>query len=277
MFAVATAANVLKSEEIMMHDKTAIERLYILDGGIAQVDDASIYSPGVDVGKPMTLSCNVYLIRHRGEWMLWDTGTQDDLIEEPEGRVIAHGIRGTVKRTVVSQLHEIGVKPDEIGTLAISHAHYDHVGNCRLFKHAKWIAQKAEYDAMFGENPDLYGFRPELYDSLRDNQIELIDGDHDVFGDSAVRIIFTPGHTPGHCSLLVTLPDAGRILLSGDVAHNRRNFRCRCVPAFNANALQSIASMDKVDELLASEGATLWVNHDVAQNRTLPHAPQSIS
>ncbi|RQU32776.1 N-acyl homoserine lactonase family protein [Burkholderia cenocepacia] len=253
-----------------------IERLYILDGGTARVDDASIYSPGVDVGKPMTMSCNVYLIRHRGDWMLWDTGTQDDLIDTPEGRVIAHGIHGSVNRTIASQLAEIGVQPDEIGTLAISHAHYDHVGNCRLFRHARWIAQKAEYDAMFGDDPGAYGFDPALYESLQGNPIEMIEGDHDVFGDGAVRIVATPGHTPGHSSLLVKLPRSGPVLLSGDVAHNRRNFRCRCVPAFNADALKSVASMEKVDALLEAESATLWVNHDIVQNASLPHAPQSI-
>ncbi|KXU96485.1 AttM/AiiB [Caballeronia megalochromosomata] len=260
----------------MTNDAT-IEKLYILDGGIAKVDDASIYSPGVDVGKPMTLSCNAYLIRHQGKWMLWDTGTQDDLIDEPEGRVIAHGIRGTVTKTLASQLEEIGVYPDDVGILALSHAHYDHVGNCRLFVDAEWIVQRAEYDAMFGEDPAEYGFRPELYESLRANKRTLIDGDHDVFGDSAVRIIFTPGHTPGHCSLLINLPEKGKVLLSGDVAHNRRNFQCRCVPSFNANKLLSVASMNKVDELLESEGATLIVNHDIAQNESLPHAPRWIA
>jgi N-acyl homoserine lactone hydrolase len=260
-----------------MNAHATVERIYILNGGIAEVDDASIYSPGFNVGKPMTLSCNVYLIRHRDEWMVWDTGTQDDLIEEPDGRIIAHGIRGTVSRTIASQLHEIGVDPDDIKTLAISHAHYDHVGNCRLFKNAKWIAQKAEHDAMFGPDPDSFGFRPELYGSLVNNEIELIDGDHDVYGDGAVRIISTPGHTPGHCSLLVNLPKAGPVLLSGDVAHNKRNFACRCVPSFNADALQSIASMNKIEELLQAEDATIWINHDVIQNETLPHAPQWIA
>ncbi|KVM70883.1 AttM/AiiB [Burkholderia gladioli] len=260
-----------------MESRASVERIYILDGGTARVEDASIYSPGFNVGKPMTLSCNAYLIRHRNQWMLWDTGTQDDLIEEPAGRVIAHGIHGSVNRTMESQLAEIGVDPDDIAILAISHAHYDHVGNCRLFRRARWIAQKAEYEAMFGPDPGAFGFKPELYASLLGNDTEVIEGDHDVFGDGAVRIISTPGHTPGHCSLMVNLPDSGVVLLSGDVAHNRRNFQCRCVPAFNADALGSIASMNRVDEILEREGATLWVNHDLAQNMTLAHAPRSIS
>jgi N-acyl homoserine lactone hydrolase len=260
-----------------MSKDATIERLYILDGGVAQVDDASIYSPGVNVGQPMTLSCNAYLIRHQNTWMLWDTGTQDDLIDEPGGRIIAHGIRGTVSKTVASQLAEIGTAPDDIAKLVLSHAHYDHVGNCRLFPNAEWIVQKSEYDAMFGTEPEEYGFKIELYASLRNNKTTLIDGDYDVFGDGAVRIISTPGHTPGHCSLLLNLPDRGKVLLSGDVAHNRRNFQCRCVPSFNVDRLQSIASMDRVEEILETENATLFVNHDVAQNGTLPHAPKWIA
>ncbi|KWF06433.1 N-acyl homoserine lactonase family protein [Burkholderia pseudomultivorans] len=260
-----------------MSKGATIERLYILDGGVARVDDASIYSPGVDVGKPMTLCCNVYLIRHQNTWMLWDTGTQDDLINEPGGRIIAHGIRGTVSKTIVSQLAEIGITPDDIAKLALSHAHYDHVGNCRLFRNAEWIVQRSEYDAMFGADPEEYGFKIELYESLRNNKTTFIDGDHDVFADGAVRIISTPGHTPGHCSLLLNLPDRGKVLLSGDVAHNRRNFQCRCVPSFNVDKLRSIASMDRVEEILEAENATLFVNHDIVQNATLPHAPQWIA
>jgi N-acyl homoserine lactone hydrolase len=259
-----------------MAKQATVERIFILDGGLAQVDDGSIYSPGINVGQPMTLSCNAYLIRHQGEWLLWDTGTGDDLAEEPEGRIIAPGIRGSVQKTVASQLKEIGVRPDEIGTIAISHAHFDHVGNCRLFRTARWIVQKAEYDAMFGPHPGDFGYETELYATMRDNPVEVVVEDHDLFGDGAVRLIFTPGHTPGHCSLLVRLPESGPMLLSGDVAHNRENFRCRRVPSFNADHAATIASMEKVETLLRTEKATMWVNHDTAQSETLPHAPRWI-
>jgi N-acyl homoserine lactone hydrolase len=253
-----------------------VEKIYILDGGLAEVVDGSIYSPGINVGVPMTLSCNAYLIRHRGNWLLWDTGTEDDLVSEPGGRIIAHGIRGIVRKTLASQLDEIGVGPDDIGTISISHAHFDHIGNCRLFPKAKWVVQRAEYNAMFGPNPEEFGYLPELYLTMHQNEVELVEGDHDIFGDGAVKLVFTPGHTLGHCSLLVRLPETGAVLLSGDVAHNRENFRCRRVPSFNADKLATAASMDKVDALLRAEQAVMWVNHDTIQSQSLPYSPQWI-
>jgi glyoxylase-like metal-dependent hydrolase (beta-lactamase superfamily II) len=254
-----------------------IEKLCILDGGVAEVEDGSIYSPGVNVGVPMILSCNAYLIRHGGAWLQWDTGIADELMSEPAGRIIAHGIRGRLRRTLASQFEQIGVRPQDVETLLLSHAHFDHVGNCRLFPGARWIAQRIEYEAMFGPDADEYGYSPALYATMRDNPLTLVDGDHDVFGDGAVRLIFTPGHTPGHSSLLVRLPDSGPVLLSADVAHNRENFARRRVPVFNAEQEASVASMDKVDRLLRDEGAKLWVNHDTAQSETLPHAPSWIT
>jgi N-acyl homoserine lactone hydrolase len=169
-----------------MVEYATIERLYILNGGLARVEDAAIYSPGVHVSQPMTLSCNVYLLKHSEGWLIWDTGTPDEVIDTPGGKIIAHGIRGIVTRTIRSQLAGIGVTPEEIGTILISHAHYDHIGNSRLFPNAHWIAQSAERDAMFGDDPDQFGFLPELYDTLRNNPTTVVDGDHDVFGDGSV-------------------------------------------------------------------------------------------
>ncbi len=111
---------------------------------------------------------------------------------------------------------------------------------------------------------------------MRDNPTIGVEGDHDVFGDGAVRLISTPVHTLGHCSLLVRLPKTGPVLLSGDIAHNRSNFCCRRIPAFNADKEATAQSMEKVEALLAAEGATMWTNHDIVQGETLPHAPEYI-
>ena len=253
-----------------------VDRIYILDGGIAQVSDGSIYSPGINVGVPMTLSCNAYLVSHRGEWLIWDTGIEDELSKYPQGRIIAHGIRGIVRRPIADQLDEIGVRPRDISTILLSHAHFDHIGNVDLFENARWIAQRAEFEAMFGPEPEEFGYSLQHYKALKERPYEIVDGDHDVFGDGAVRMIFTPGHTLGHCSLMVRLPRRGAVLLSGDVAHNRENLRHMRVPSFNADPQATVASMTKVVELLRFENAEIWINHDTAQSDKLPHAPEWI-
>jgi glyoxylase-like metal-dependent hydrolase (beta-lactamase superfamily II) len=148
------------------------------------------------------------------------------------------------------------------------------VGNANMFASATLYIQKAEYDAAFGPDPHKFNFDPSTYDKLRNSRIVKLEGDYDVFGDGLVKIISTPGHTPGHQSLLVRLRKTGAVVLSGDLAHFRDNFDLRRVPAFNFNADQSRQSMDKIAAILKAENAQLWVNHDSKQSATLLKSPQ---
>jgi len=252
---------------------TGVQRLYVLYCGEARIPDVSAWSPGFNVGQAAVFSDNCYLVRHGDEWMLWDSGYADSLVDKPEGIV---GPRSTALRkvTLVSQLAEIGVTPDQINRIAFSHSHGDHVGNANLFTAATLYIQKAEYAAAFGSEPGKYGFVPATYDRLRSSRIVQIDGDFDVFGDGSVRILATPGHTPGHQSLLVRLPQTGAVVLTGDAAHFEENFAKRRVPGFNFDKEQSLQSMDKLDRIVKAERAQLWINHDAAQNATLLHAPK---
>lgn len=253
-----------------------IERLYALNAGYAVQPDRSVYTPGKWQGEQIILTCNAYLIRRAGAWILWDTGTDDAIETLPGGQIIAHNLRAIVVRSIRKQLEDIGLTPSDIQTVLLSHAHFDHVGNARLFEHAKWYLQRREFDAMFGADPEAYGYSPSYYDFLERADVTLMDGDADVVGDGSVKVIDTPGHTPGHCSLLVHLANAGPIILSADVAHYRYNLEHHCVPAFNHDAELSRQSMQRIQDLVAETGAQLWLNHDSLQSASTPHAPAFI-
>jgi len=253
---------------------SGVQRLYVLYCGELHIPDVSPWTPGAHAGEPAVFSDNCYLIRHAKGWMLWDSGLTDSLIDKPEGVQGARGMRMMRSQTLLAQLEQIGVTPAQIGTVAFSHTHPDHVGNANLFAGATLYIQQAEYDAAFGPEPAKYGFAPAVYEKLRDTPAVKLNGDYDVFGDGSVTILSTPGHTPGHQSLLVRLPKTGAVVLSGDVAHLEENFDLRRAPAFNFNAEQSRQSMDKVARIVKAEHAQLWINHDAKENAAIAHAPQ---
>ena len=116
----------------------------------------------------------------------------------------------------------------------------------------------------------------DLYGKLRDNPVRKLTGDFDVFGDGSVVIISTPGHTPGHQSLLVRLPRTGAVVLSGDLVHYEDNWNEKRVPSMNFNRDLSSQSMDKVAALLKRENAQLWINHDKAQSDKVAKAPRFV-
>ena len=245
-----------------------IERLYVLDCGQNIGRDQGRWSPGVNEGKPMEFSDNCYLIRHAKGFLLWDTGVPDAVAAMPDGMVVAGGaITYRRAKTLAAQLAEVGVKPAEVTYVAVSHTHGDHVGNLGLFPTATILIQGAEYEWAMGL-PTKPGF-------VATQTIDKLAGDRDVFGDGSVTILSTPGHTPGHQSLLVVLPKTGALVLSGDAVHFRDNWEQRRVPSMNVNREQTLASLDRIAGVLAERKATLWINHDRAQSATLRYAPAS--
>lgn len=245
---------------------TGIERLYILNCGEGVAADVSRWSPGIDVGKPIAFVDNCYLIKHARGWILWDTGVDDTIAARPDGEVPTDpkAIHWRRPKTLASQLEQLGVKPSDIKFVAISHTHPDHIGNVEMFPQAMLLVQKAEYEWPGAKNAPR--FNPA-------HPVTKIEGDKDVFGDGSITIISTPGHTPGHQSLLVKLPKTGALVLSGDAAHFKSNWDNRRVPSINFDKDMTLASMQRIADLLARENAQLWINHDKAQRDTLKMAP----
>lgn len=246
--------------------KTGVDRLYILNCGEGVAGDISRWSPGVDVGKSMPMSENCYLLHHTQGWLLWDTGIADAIAAMPDGQAPAdpRAIHWYRPKTLVAELGELGIKPSDIKYLGISHSHPDHTGNVELFPQAMLLVQKAEYE--WPSPPGTERFKPE-------HPVTKLEGDYDIFGDGSATIIATPGHTPGHQSLLVKLPKTGAVLLSGDAVHFKSNWDNRRVPSINFDKEATLASMQHLADVLVQERAQLWINHDKAQTDSLKHAP----
>jgi N-acyl homoserine lactone hydrolase len=247
--------------------KPGVEKLYVLNCGEGVAGDISRWSPGVNEGKSMDFVDNCYLIKHSQGWFLWDTGIPDAVAAMPNGLAPADPKAVTWHRpkTLAAQLDQLGVKPSDIKAMAISHTHPDHIGNIEMFPTAMLYVQKAEYEWPGANNAPR--FKPE-------HPVTELEGDRDIFGDGSLTILSTPGHTPGHQSLLVKLPHTGPVVLSGDAVHFKSNWENRGVPINNFSKDLTLASMQKLSDTLAKEKAQLWINHDKTQRDSLKMSPE---
>jgi len=266
IYASALAFAAMSALAASAQTKTGVDKLYIINCGEGVAGDISRWSPGVNVGKSMDFVDNCYLIHHTQGWLLWDTGITDAIAAKPDGEAPADPRMTHWRRpkTLASQLEMLGVKPADIKYVAVSHTHPDHIGNVEMFPQTMLLVQKAEY-----EWPSPLGvgrFKPE-------HPVTKLEGDYDVFGDGSVTLVATPGHTPGHQSLLLKLPNTGAIVLSGDAVHFKSNWDIRRVPSGNTDKDKTLASMQRIADILAKENAQLWINHDKAQRDTLKMAP----
>lgn len=243
-----------------------IDRLYVIDCGHAHAADQSLWSPGINVGVPIDFADNCYLIHHSSAgYVLWDTGLTDRAVALPDGiKIPALGYTWYRDKALPAELAAIGVTPGEVHYVVLSHVHPDHAGNVDEFPDATVIMQQAEWDyaATLPQKP-----------FTATHKMELLDGDKDLFGDGTLVVLATPGHTPGHESLLVHLEKTGYVVLSGDVVHFQANWENRRVPSFNADKASSAASMEKIARILDEKHAQLWINHDKPSSDARRHAP----
>ncbi len=210
----------------------------------------------------LTFSC--YLIKHGDDYMIWDTGN-------PVGTAAS-----APKTSLTDLLAQLKITPVQIKYLGISHYHGDHTGQARQFPQATLLIGKGDWDVITDPKPatpmDPAVFAPW---TKGEGKVEPVVGDKDIFGDGTVIMLSTPGHTPGHHSLLVKLKEMGNVLITGDLAHFRENYETNGVPTFNADRSQSLASIDRFKKLQTNLKATVIIQHDQRDVEKLPAFPAS--
>lgn len=233
-----------------------------------------VVAPGVSDGKRIHIPVAGYLLRLQdGGLALVDTGMNRVHVADPD-----RTWRGTELESIITpvmrpedslmfRLAELGAAPADIQYVVNTHLHFDHAGNNDLLSGAKFFVQKAHYE-FAKENPMF----PNQYWNLPNLSYELIDGQLELF--PGVEVIPTPGHAPGHQSVVVRLRDSGTIVICGDAVNCQENFDYN---AWSGQADPEAAqeSALRLLDLARRENALMLYGHDRNQARTIRYSPAS--
>jgi N-acyl homoserine lactone hydrolase len=254
-------------------------RLYVFDCATLDIPDTSPYGFKKEELTSAVMSAPCFLVVHPKGTLMWDTGPVPDSKFKPGAGPASRATMryATATRPLAARLAEVGYAPADIQYLALSHFHWDHVGNANLFAGATWLVPRAERDIMFADPPSPRT-EPQNFSALRNSKTIFITNDgnaeYDVFGDKTVVIKAAPGHSPGHQVLFLKLRKTGPVVLSGDLYHYPEERKLNKIPTTEFNADQTVASRVAIEAFLKKTGAQLWIQHDYTANAKLRKAPE---
>jgi len=250
--------------------------LWRLDCGTIELSDAAPFSDAhLYDGEQRTLTDSCYLIRNGEQYLLWDAGLPAML----KGTSNTQGVfTVSVTETIEDQLAKLGLEASDITFAGISHYHFDHIGQLPTFGSATLLINKNDWDFVTSQPETSEIVNTAFFSAWQGENAGKVDafpGDKDVFGDGSVVIKGMPGHTPGHSSLLVRLPDTGNVMLTGDLYHFEEQITNRGVPQFNTNRADTLASFERFNATVKALEATVVIQHDPRHISRLPAFPES--
>lgn len=209
---------------------------------------AGLRAAGVGVARDelVELPVQAFLVEHPGAGLvLIDTGLHPAVAVDPKqalgrlGGLVFKDLRMDAEQALPAQLRERGLDPGAVGTVLLTHLHADHASGIAQFPDATFLVSAAEWAAASGTKAG-DGYIKRQFDHAFDYRtldFESDDADSfasfgralDVFGDGSVRMAFTPGHTHGHCSVVLRLRRR-EALVAGDAIYTERTLREGVLP-----------------------------------------------
>ena len=243
-----------------------VKKVFVLDGGTLPMPHEWLtYSVGKERGSYPAAIYQVYCETTEGK-VLIDTGYRPD---GPIAKLLSPA-QQSQDQLIVNQLAMIGVKPGDIDIVINSHLHGDHAGNNGLFTNATFIVQRAEMRYAYAPLPHLgeMGYSRDDFDH-RDLKYELVDGDWQVV--EGIETIFTPGHTPGHQSIIITTGKGNAFILPFDALIIREQVTKPWIGPWEGpyvcmgylyNLEDSYKSIYRLLNLAKTRNAQIWFGHD---------------
>ncbi|MDH3598429.1 MAG: N-acyl homoserine lactonase family protein [Candidatus Tectomicrobia bacterium] len=248
------------------------QKLYWTASGQFGPFDIKVLIPTYPESRDIKIPINMWILDHPKGLVVYDTGNN---VAISDGQCKTHWVAGlcdfakpsqTRNDVIDQQLEKLGYKVSDVKIVITSHSHLDHIGNIEMFPKAIHVMQKKElYQAWWPEKFQRTGVHVMAdYDDARDFTYLELDGDYDLFGDGSVIVLSTPGHTMGHQSVKVKLPETGPVILSGDAIWMEENLEG--YPAgLNYSVLDYTNSVNRLKMMRDIENAKLWFGHSAKQ------------
>ena len=236
-----------------------VKALYALQNGFMGFERSGLFY-GDRSPERVTIPVTCYLIETDDAAILFDTGLSPRAV--PGLQRSDSLARFTEEDLLVQRLDSIGLEPKDVDLVVLSHLHFDHAGGADLFPSSELVVQKDEYayghypasffaSFYYRKNFDLPGFR-----------WRLLDGDAELVpGVTALR---SDGHTPGHQSLLVELPNSGPVILAGDSCYWQRSIDEEIPPGVVWDPTRAMHSIKRLKTIARLTGGRVFPSHDPA-------------
>jgi glyoxylase-like metal-dependent hydrolase (beta-lactamase superfamily II) len=237
----------------------AVEALYALQNGFMGAQRSLLFY-GEYSEKVTQIPIACWLIKTTDGYVLFDTGVSPRAVpgllrRDPLARFSDEDL-------LAQRLDTLGLEPSDVDMVVLSHLHFDHAGGADIFRDSELVVQNDEYafaqyppalfaDFYYKKNFDLPGYK-----------WRLLDGDTELLpGLSALR---SDGHTPGHQSLLVDLPETGPVILAGDCCYWQRSIDDEVPPGVVWDPTRAMHSIKRLKTLARLTGGRIFPSHDPA-------------
>jgi len=247
-----------------------VQALYALQNGFMGFERSGLFY-GELSGDRVQIPVTCYLIRTSDATILFDTGLSPRAI--PGLRRTDPLARFTEEDLLVHRLDSLGLEPASVDLVVLSHLHYDHAGGAALFQDSELIVQQDEYSYAHYPASFFASFYYRKNFDLPDYRWRLLDGDAELVpGITALR---SDGHTPGHQSLLVELPQTGPVILAGDCCYWQQSIDRETPPGVVWDPTRAMHSIKRLKTIARLMGGRIFPSHDPAFWATAVKAPDA--
>src|SRR6266508_109181 len=248
----------------------AVKGLYALQNGFIGFEKTGLFF-GERSAEKVRIPVTCYLVRTADTTILFDTGLSPRAVP---GLLRTDPMAGfTEADLLVHRLESIGLEPKNVDVVVLSHLHFDHAGGAFLFQDSELAVQQDEYAYANYPAGFFAGFYYKKNFVLPGYRWRLLDGDAEIV--PGVTVLRGDGHTPGHQSLLVELPESGPVILTGDACYWHEHADKERVPGVVWNPTLALHSLRKLKTIARLTRGQIFPGHDPIFWETVKQAPDA--